>query len=400
MPDTLQGANLLGSAGTDHRVRALQELVRVLKENATRSAEESRAKSSYLANMSHELRTPINAIIGYTEMLAEEAAESGLSLEPDLRKVTAAGRQLVELVNDILDLSKIEIGQLPIVLEDVDLAQVVDEVRAAIAPMVSRNNNTFSARIVPGARLVRGDHMRIRQILVNLLSNAFKFTQGGNVTLSIERSGPMRDSWIALRVRDTGQGMGPEELKRVFDEYQQGSSRSDLPGTGLGLTISRKLSELMGGRLDAESEIGVGSEFSLILPPAQRREAEVPARSTIALNERLSGMCLLLVDSEPSGITLARYLERAGLRVELLADVESARLAAQAKQPSIAILDAELPGTWGVAEELVARGVKVVVISLRDEDVEPALQRGVTAFLVRPVERKLVLATLERCLDE
>jgi signal transduction histidine kinase/CheY-like chemotaxis protein len=399
VPDALQGANLLGHAGADHRVRALEELVRVLREQAAKSATESRAKSAYLANMSHELRTPLNAIIGYAEMLAEEAEDRGYDLQDDLNKVADAAHMLVELINNILDLSKIEVGQLAVVLEDVDLAQVADEVRVAVAPLIHQNDNAFSIRLAPDARLARGDHMRIRQILVNLLGNAFKFTDAAHVTLTIERATPKRDAWIALRVRDSGVGLSPRDLERVLDVYRQAEAADRPHGTGLGLPISKMLAELMGGRIEAESEPGVGSTFTLVLPPAALHESQVPARSTVALNERLQGQSLLLLDGSPTGVSLARYLERAGLEVELITDVVSWRIAARAQRPDMVILDVQLPAAWGLAEELLADRVPVVALSLRDSDVESALERGVTAFLTRPVSRRLVLATLERCLE-
>jgi signal transduction histidine kinase len=383
---------------SEARYKALQELVKVLKEQTERQASESRAKSAYLANMTHELRTPLSSIVGYAELLQEEAEEGGLELADDLRKVAASGRQLVDLINNILDLSKIEVGQLAVVLEDVDMAQIVDEVRVIVAPLLHGGTNMFSARVAPGARLVRGDHMRLRQILVHLLSNAFKFTRNGQIQLLVERATPKRDAWIAIRVKDTGVGMTPGEIERAFDEYAQVAERVTGQG-GLGLAISRKLAELMGGRIEVESEKGVGSTFMVILPPAKIGEETIPPRSAVALNERLTGTRVLVVDPEASGISISRYLERAGLEVRLVTDCQSARLAEEAENPQIVIVDVGLEDAWGLVEDLVVEGIKVVATSVRDEDVERGLQTGVTAFLLRPLERKLVLATLERCIE-
>jgi signal transduction histidine kinase len=385
---------------SDARVKALQELVKVLKEQTERMASESRAKSAYLANMSHELRTPLSAIVGYAELLQEEAEERRLDLAEDLRKVAESGRALVEQINNILDLSKIEVGQLAVVLEDVDMAQIVAEVRVAVAPVTVGNPVTFSTRVAPGARLVRGDHMRLRQVILHLLSNAFKFTRQGQVQLLVDKATPKRDAWIAIRVRDTGTGMDEAKTKRVFDEYAQAMSRVEAGSTGgLGLAIARKLAELMGGRVEVSSEKGVGSTFSVILPPAKISEDTIAPRSSIALNERLHGTRLMIVDADPFGISLHRYLERAGLAVKLVPDAASGRVMHDREQQQMAVVDVGLHDVWPLVEDLVVDGVKVVVSSLRDEDVERALQLGVTSFMLRPLDRKLVLATLERCLD-
>jgi CheY-like chemotaxis protein len=199
------------------------------------------------------------------------------------------------------------------------------------------------------------------------------------------------DGWIALRVKDNGAGLAPDDLERLFD--------GNAPQIGLAVSIGRRLVELMGGRIDVDSAVGKGTSFSVLLPPAMRKEADVAPRSTIALNERLAGMHVLIVDAEAVGVTMLRYLERAGMVARLVTDLRSAELAAQSENPQLVLVDVGLAGAWELVEELVAARVRVVATSLRDEDVERALETGVTAFLVRPLERRLVLATLERCLD-
>lgn len=387
------------SGPVDARNKALGELVKVLKEQTERAASESRAKSMYLANMSHELRNPLSAIVGYAELLQEEAEERRSEQAGDLRKVAQAGRQLVNLVNNLLDLSKIEVGQLAVVLQDVDLAQVVDEVRVEVAAMGVPHGVNFSTRVAPGARLVRGDHGRVRQILTHLLSHAFQQTKQGQVSLTIDRATPKRDAWIALKVKDTGQGMTAEERARAFDQYAEFAVRvnqgASLPG--LELALARQLAELMGGRIELESDKGLGSTFTVILPPGKASEDTIGPRSAVALNERLAGLRILVVDAEAFGLSLLKYLERARLDVKLVIDLASARIAIQAEKPHIVIVDCGFEGVWELIEDLVVDGSQVVATSLRDEDVEPSLQLGVTAFLLRPIERRMVLATLERC---
>ncbi|MEQ1567268.1 MAG: ATP-binding protein [Myxococcota bacterium] len=387
------------STAAEGRVKALSELVRVLKEQGERTSAESRAKSSYLANMSHELRNPLSAIVGYAELLQEEAEEQRLSQAVDLKKVAQAGRHLLTMINNLVDLSKIEVGQLAVVLQDVDVAQVVEEVRVEVGFVGMRSEVSFSTQVSPRVRLVRGDHGRIRQILTNLLTHAFQVTKRGQISLMVDRASPKRDAWIALKVRDSGPGMTQAEIERAFDHYAEFADRAVGGGrAGLELAIARQLAELMGGRIDTESEKGVGTTFTVILPPGKSPEDTIAPRSSIALNERLAGIRILLVDGEAFGLSLLKYLERAGLDVKLVTQESSAQLAVEAERPKIVVVDCGLAGAWTLIEDLIVDGVKVVATSVRDDDVERALQLGVTAFLVRPIERRLVLATLERCL--
>jgi signal transduction histidine kinase len=390
LPSSLVGAQVLSTTVPDNRIHALQELLKTIREQADRAEKESRQKSRTVAQMAHELRTPLAAIIGHAELLEEDGADLGAERVGEVRKIVRSARHLSGIVNDILDLSKLEIGAMALVLEDVDLAQIVDEVRVVVSPLAEKNQNRFAGHVVSGARFARGDHMRVRQVIVGLVSNAFRVSTGGNVTFTAEPASES-EGWIALRVKDNGAGMSTDELERLFD----GTS----PQIGLAVSIGRRLVELMGGRIDVDSAVGRGTTFTMLLPPASRREADVAPRSTIALNERLAGMHLLIVDAEAVGVTLMRYLERAGMVVQLVTDLRSADLAAQTENPQLILVDVGLPGAWEFVEELISAKVRVVATSLRDEDVERALETGVTAFLVRPLERRLVLATLERCLE-
>ncbi|MCB9686559.1 MAG: hypothetical protein H6738_08340 [Alphaproteobacteria bacterium] len=392
LPAALTGAQVLGVNQPDTRVQAMQELLKTVREQAERAEKESRSKSRTVAQMAYELRTPLAAIIGHAELLEEDGADLGSERLQEIRKVVRSARHLSGLVSDILDLSKLEIGALAMVLQDVDLAQVLDEVRVQALPLAERHANRYVSRVSQGARFARGDHGRVRQVVLGLLSNAFRVTRSGTVSVAVEMAPEEGPGWVAIRVKDTGTGLGEQELEHLFDGTN--------PAVGLGVTIGRRLTELMGGRIAVESESGRGTTFSVLLPPATKREADAMPRSTIALNERLAGMYLLIVDGEPGGVPLMRYMERAGMVVRLVSDVQSAKLAADVDPIQLVILDVGLPGAWSLAEDLIAARVRVVATSLRDEDVEEALQLGVTAFLVRPVERKLVLATLERCIED
>jgi signal transduction histidine kinase len=226
----------------------------------------SRHKSQFLANMSHELRTPLNAIIGYSEMLQEEAEDLDQgTLIPDLQKVNAAGKHLLGLINDILDLSKIEAGRMDLDLEDFSVLDLVRDVAAIVQPLVEKNANTLILVCPPEIGSMHADLTKVRQTLFNLLSNAAKFTEQGTITLTVARE---PDDWLSFAVRDTGIGMTEEQVGRLFEAFSQAeaSTRSKYGGTGLGLAISRHFCRLMGGDLTVESVYGEGSTFTVRVP--------------------------------------------------------------------------------------------------------------------------------------
>ncbi len=250
----------------------LAVLARALEdaEAARREAEEAnRAKSAFLANMSHELRTPLNAIIGYSEMLAEEAVESKNSAAAgDLEKIRQAALHLLALVNDLLDLSKIEAGKVDLRFESFDLGELLDELDRTLRPLSEKNSNRFEITAAGPPGRMRSDPARLRQILSNLLDNAFKFTTGGEVALRVERfAGPGGDR-VRFAVSDTGIGIDAAHLERIFEAFTQAdtSSTRKYGGTGMGLAISQRFSRMLGGDIHVSSEPGRGSTFALELP--------------------------------------------------------------------------------------------------------------------------------------
>jgi signal transduction histidine kinase len=237
-----------------------------LQEANAQLAEASKHKSDFLANMSHELRTPLNAIIGYSEMLQEEAEDLDQeTLIPDLQKVNAAGKHLLGLINDILDLSKIEAGKMDLFVETFVVGQLVQDVEAIVRPLVEKNANTLVVECPEDVGAMHADQTKVRQTLFNLLSNAAKFTSAGTITLTVACDA---DDWLTFAVSDTGIGMTEEQLGRLFEAFSQAeaSIRSKYGGTGLGLAISRHFCQLMGGDLTAESVHGRGSTFTVRLP--------------------------------------------------------------------------------------------------------------------------------------
>jgi signal transduction histidine kinase len=233
------------------------------------AAEADKAKSQFLANMSHELRTPLNAIIGYSELLQEEAGDNGHEdYLPDLGKIHTSAKHLLALINDILDLSKIEAGKIELYLEAFAVETLVKEVSATLGPLAAKNNNRLETACAAATGTMHADLTRVRQCLLNLLSNACKFTEKGVVKLEVKRIAAEGRDWVQFRVSDNGIGMTPEQLGRLFQAFSQAdaSTTRKYGGTGLGLVITRKFCQMMGGDVHVESEPGKGSTFTMQLP--------------------------------------------------------------------------------------------------------------------------------------
>jgi PAS domain S-box-containing protein len=250
----------------------MTELQRVQRElvRAKDAAEEAnRAKSAFLANMSHELRTPLNAVIGYSEMLQDIATDEGHEdLLPDLDRIRSAGKHLLGLINDVLDLSKIEAGKVELSIESLDVLPLLDDAVNTVRPLVEKNGNRLESDYADAPASMLGDQTRVRQVLFNLLSNACKFTENGLIRLEARRARRKGADWVEFRVTDTGIGIGPDQLDRLYRPFTQAdaSTTRKYGGTGLGLAISREFCQMMGGSLSAESELGKGSVFTVLLP--------------------------------------------------------------------------------------------------------------------------------------
>ena len=384
------------------RKRIQEELVAAVDA----SEDASRAKSAFLANMSHELRTPLNAVIGYSEMLTEEVRERGLEvLLPDLDKIHSSGKHLLRLINDILDLSKIEAGRMELFPEVFDVPSLVREVSGTIRPLAERRGNALELRCHEDVRRMRADLTRVRQVLLNLLSNAAKFTENGRVALDVERVVTNGEPWIHFHVRDTGIGLSPEQVGKLFKAFSQAdaSTTRRYGGTGLGLAISRQLCLMMGGEVTMESTPGEGSVFTMMLPcnllPAEQA-AETEAQ-TIPFERAPTGeppTVLVIDDDRIFRDLLHRFLEKEGFRVFTASDgAEGLRLARE-KRPNLITLDLVMPSLdgWGVLKGLKADHelgeIPVMMITIVDN---PGLGHslGAVEYLTKPIDwRRLATA--------
>jgi len=264
--DTPETAGVVINARDVTERRASEEQLRLAKDEAIQA---SRAKSAFVASMSHELRTPLNAIIGYSEILQEDAAAGGWAEAlTDLARIHGAGKHLLGLINDVLDLSKIEAGRLEVTVETFRVRDAIDDVIGTARPLAGRNGNVLDVVVAPGIGSMRSDLTRLRQILINLLGNACKFTREGRVTLEVTRSASPLGDTLVFSVTDTGIGISPEQQARLFEDFVQGDADTNrrYGGTGLGLALSRRLATLLGGEINVRSELGQGSTFEVRLP--------------------------------------------------------------------------------------------------------------------------------------
>jgi signal transduction histidine kinase/pSer/pThr/pTyr-binding forkhead associated (FHA) protein len=261
--------NLSDALNEADNARKEAERQREIAELAMAAAKDANmAKSQFLANISHELRTPLNAIIGYSEILEEESDISTNDLATDLKKIKAAAKHLLALINDILDLSKIEAGKMELNIETFNLQNLMEDVVSTIRPLIEKHSITLHVDCPENLGFMHADHTRIRQILLNLLSNACKFTDGGDIYISAEREKVEDEEWIVFRVKDTGIGMNEEQQSKLFRPFTQvdSSTTRRYGGTGLGLAISRRFCQMMNGGISVQSEPGKGSTFTFRLP--------------------------------------------------------------------------------------------------------------------------------------
>ena len=390
----------------DRLAADLARAKRVEEERAREIEAAARLKSEFLANFSHEIRTPLNGIIGYCDLLVRE---EGARLTPhgrrDLNVIKSNARTLLSLINDILDLSKIEAGRVEVVKEAIDIEELINDCLATVKELLKGKDVQLSCKLLSEARSVFSDPLKLRQIVLNLLSNAAKFTDAGEIAVSVEEVG----SELTIEVEDTGVGIPADQLPHIFEKFRQvdGSSTRKVGGTGLGLAIVRELARVLGGTVRVSSVLGRGSKFTVVLPGAidahrARVAREVPdSEVTKALS---AGATVLLVDDDTLVQHLLRgELEREGFRVIAAGDGVQALRLAREHLPSAIILDIHLPKLlgWDVLSELKSDGatanIPVIILSVEEQRAR-GFSLGACEYLVKPVEPERLLTVVRKAL--
>jgi signal transduction histidine kinase/CheY-like chemotaxis protein len=409
---------VLAMEDVTERRRAEEEVAKA-KEAAETA---NKTKSLFLANMSHELRTPLNAILGYSEMLQEEAEDRKLEEEfgTDLKKINSAGKHLLALINDILDLSKIEAGKMELFLESFGLGELIDEVASTIRPIVEKNANTLHLECDPNLGVMHADQIKVRQALYNLLSNAVKFTQGGTVTVNAGRQHMDGSEWMVIRVTDTGIGLSPEQIVKLFQDFTQAdaSTTRKFGGTGLGLALTRRFCQMMGGDVTVHSVPREGSVFTIKLPvvvseskPETGREAASGEAVIVSLDE--SGIealestppganCVLVIDDDPTQRDLIqRFLTREGFYVRTATGGGAGLRLARQLKPVAITLDVMMPEMdgWSVLQALKRDAdlcdIPVIMLTMVD-DPQRGFTLGAADYATKPVDRARLSQILKK----
>jgi len=398
---------LAALAERDQELTLRREVEQSLQAAVTNANRANTTKSQFLANMSHELRTPLNAIIGYAEILLEEL-EDDPDATDDLARIRGAGKHLLTLINDVLDLSKIEAGGMELALGMVDLDALLDEVVETIRPLVAVNANELEVHIGPDLGDVYTDSTRVRQVLLNLISNAAKFTSEGRVSLSAERAEMGGREVIVFSIHDSGIGITPAQLNRLFRPFAQADSSTSrkFGGTGLGLVLSQRFAEMLEGEILVDSTPGEGSTFSFLLP-TRTAASELAVLSLERLEEAktTNKPIVLCVDDSPDDLRmLDRILVGEGLHPILCSDPRRALVLAKRVQPAAITLDLHMPHRDGHAlladlkGDPMLRDIRVVVVSV-DRQAAATVAAGASGWLPKPVDRERLVQLVE-ALDE
>ena len=351
------------------------------------------AKSTFLANMSHELRTPLNAIIGYSEMLIEDAEDENEDFIPDLEKINSSGKHLLGLINEILDLSKVESGKMELFIEEFELEKILNEVVSTIKPLVDKNDNSLNLKIQTKTKYISADVTKIRQILLNLLSNATKFTKEGEINILVNDNA-QNSSMLDFNIADSGIGMTQEQVDKVFQPFTQADEKTTrkFGGTGLGLTITKMFAEMMGGDISLTSKEGKGTTFTATIPlkvvdQKKKAEAELITQTT---GKDSDYKVLVIDDDDNAQDMMKKFLQKQSVSILQANNGEDGLKLAAEHLPDVITLDVMMPEMdgWEVLAALqandITKNIPVIMLTMADEpDIGYSL--GATDYLTKPV---------------
>ena len=381
------------------------------KEMATardEAREASSAKSRFFANMSHELRTPLNAIIGYSEMLLEDCEDLGNDeMVPDLKRITNSSKHLLSLINNVLDLSKIEAGKMDMYFTPFNIDTMIETIKDVSGPLASKNNNEFIIKNNVKGEMT-SDETKLRQCIVNFLSNAFKFTENGQVALVIGSKNIDKKEYVNFDIKDTGIGMTEDQLGKLFDTYTQAerSTSAKYGGTGLGLSISKHFAEMMGGGVEVSSKVGEGSTFSIFVPRVSLDEEQIEEEDFENPEIQKGDEYILLVDDDTATHDVVkRAIKKEGHTVFSCFDGDEGIEQARKVEPKLILLDVLMPGRdgWSVLKELKKdkklKNIPVVITSVLNEE-SLASSLGADDYMKKPIDRTFFLNIVKRYITE